>query len=397
MLHQNHESYVEKIQSIKVVIIGGVHHNTLGVVRSIGDSPIKKQNIILVLVGSNAKNNDFVSKSKYVDKRNVFYLNDDIDIVPFLLNHDKSEKKVIICCSDGSVEQIIKNKHILLNYHCPSIIVDIDVIMNKQEQSAFVKSRGMLIPESTIIEKNKCVSLDWNEYPCIIKPIKSICGGGKDDIKIAQSRGDLVDKMNNSLSEIFQVQKYIDKKMEYQLIGCSLNDGENVIIPGYTRILRQQRNTNTGYLEYSPLSNVQIDMDRVKNILKEFGYNGLFSMEFIRDKNDNDYYLETNFRNDGNGYCVKTAGVNLPFIWCYYSFFGELPSEIKKNVDQTIKFIPDLEDVKLGCNSVGVFRWIKEFFKAESHAVYSLSDIRPFVSQVNKRVHKFVKSKLRHN
>lgn len=31
MLHQNNESYVEKSQSIKVVIIGGVHHNTLGV------------------------------------------------------------------------------------------------------------------------------------------------------------------------------------------------------------------------------------------------------------------------------------------------------------------------------------------------------------------------------
>ena len=98
--------------------------------------------------------------------------------------------------------------------------------------------------------------------------------------------------MNNSLSEIFQVQKYIDKKMEYQLIGCSLNDGENVIIPGYTRILRQQRNTNTGYLEYAPLSNIQIDMDKVKSTLKGFGYNGLFSMEFIRDKNDNDYFLK---------------------------------------------------------------------------------------------------------
>ena len=397
MSRQKNINYVEKSQSIKVVIIGGVHHNTLGVVRSIGDSPIRKQHIILILVGSDAKDNDYISKSKYLDKRNVFYLDNDTDIVPFLLNNDKREQKVIICCSDGATEQIIKNKHILTNYHCPSTVIDIDVIMDKQAQSTFVKSLGMLVPNSAVIEKSKLVSSKWDEYPCIIKPIKSTCGGGKKDIKIAKSYDDLFDKINNDLSDIVQVQKYIEKKIEYQLIGCSLNNGEDIIIPGYTRILRQQRNTNTGYLEYGPLRNMQIDVDKVKNILKGFGYNGLFSMEFIRDYNNKDYYLETNIRNDGNGYCVKSAGVNLPFIWCYYSCFGELPSEIETTVDRTINFIPDLEDVKLGCNTIGVFRWINEFFKAESHAVYSLSDIRPFVCQLGKRVHKLVKRKLRHN
>lgn len=392
MLHDNND-FIEKSLSIKVVIIGGVHHNTLGVVRSIGDSPIPKQNMMLILVGLNAKNNDFVSKSKYVDKRNVFYLNDNTDIVPFLLNNDRGEKKVIICCSDGAAEQVIKNKHVLLNYHCPSTTVDIDVLMDKQEQSTFVRSRGMLIPNSTIIEKNNCTSLNWDEYPCIIKPIKSICGGGKDDIKIAKTHDDLVDKIKNDLSEIVQVQKYIEKEMEYQLIGCSLNSGEDVIIPGYTRILRQQKNTNTGYLEYSPLSNIQIDIDRVKKIIKDFGYNGLFSMEFIRDFNGDDYYLETNFRNDGNAYCVKSAGVNLPFIWCYYSVFGELPSEISKTSNNTVMFIPDLEDLKLGYKTVGIIKWIRQFFQSKSHAVYDLNDIKPIVSQVIMRIDRYLKKR----
>ena len=39
---------------------------------------------------------------------------------------------------------------------------------------------------------------------------------------------------------------------------------------------------------------------------------------FVRDNEGNDYFLEINMRNDGNAYCVTSAGVNLPYIWCYY-------------------------------------------------------------------------------
>lgn len=27
------------------------------------------------------------------------------------------------------------------------------------------------------------------------------------------------------------------------------------------------------------------------------------------------YFLETNFRNDGNAFCVTESGVNLPVVW----------------------------------------------------------------------------------
>ncbi len=52
-----------------------------------------------------------------------------------------------------------------------------------------------------------------------------------------------------------QIQEYIEKKMEFQLIGCSLEKGEKIIIPGFTQIIRQPDNTNTGYLRYSQFLN----------------------------------------------------------------------------------------------------------------------------------------------
>lgn len=134
--------------------------------------------------------------------------------------------------------------------------------------------------------------------------------------------------------------------MEFQLIGCSLDGGETIIIPGYTRILRQPRNTNTGYLEYSPIEGLDYDSEAVHEFIRKIGYSGLFSVEFIRDENNKDYFLEINMRNDGNAYCVKSAGVNLPFIWCYYSVFGQLPN-LPMTFSNSIRFIPDFNDLKV--------------------------------------------------
>ena len=50
-----------------IVVIGGSHHNTLGVVRSLGEVGLTDK-IRLIIVGDS---NDFVSRSKYVRKENV--------------------------------------------------------------------------------------------------------------------------------------------------------------------------------------------------------------------------------------------------------------------------------------------------------------------------------------
>ena len=169
--------------------------------------------------------------------------------------------------------------------------------------------------------------------------------------------------------------------MEFQLIGCSLNGGEIIIIPGYTDIIRQPDNTNTGYLLYSPISNLNYDKKAVKTFIKKIGYSGLFSLEFIRDENDVDYFLEINMRNDGNAYCVKTAGVNLPFIWCYYQMNGRLPEEALK-FDKPVWFMPEFSDIRRGIKTVGVFKWVQQFLTAKSHAVYNLRDMKPFWFQI---------------
>lgn len=43
-------------------------------------------------------------------------------------------------------------------------------------------------------------------------------------------------------------------------------------------------------------------MNTVRYFIRDLGYSGLFSLEFIRDKSGKDYFMELNMRNDGNAY-----------------------------------------------------------------------------------------------
>lgn len=173
--------------------------------------------------------------------------------------------------------------------------------------------------------------------------------------------------------------------MEFQLIGFSLNEGETIIIPGYTKILRHPLNTNIGYLEYPLIKNLDFNSENVNAFIREIGYSDLFSVEFIRTENDTDYFLEINMRNDGNAYCVKSAGVNLPFIWWYSSLFGNLP-DMPLSFSKSLHFIPDFNDLKVALSQRKGLEWLGDFFKAESHSIYNRKDIKPFLVEIVNQV-----------
>lgn len=76
------------------------------------------------------------------------------------------------------------------------------------------KESGFAIPRGEIIETKKG-KVDWNIFPCIIKPIKSIKGAGKNDIKIAKNREELSTLLEEVVSETVQIQEYIEKKWSF--------------------------------------------------------------------------------------------------------------------------------------------------------------------------------------
>lgn len=380
---------------MEAIVIGGLHHNTLGVIRSLGEDSEMQINIKVLLVGQIDRDKNIISESRYINKQNIYYVERVKDIPEWLVNNGTRNEKqsVVICCTDGSAEQVISNYDKLKNwYNLPSVNFDITKLMSKITQDVIASECGFLVPKWEVVKKGEVTN--WNIFPCITKPEKSVQGKGKGDIHIATSREELNAYLEKIEAEDVQIQEYLEKDFEYQLIGCSLNDGKTLIIPGYTKIIRQPPNTNTGYLVLSPIENLNYNSDVVERFLSTIGYNGLFSLEFIRDKKGRDYFLEINLRNDGNAYCVKTAGVNLPSIWCKYAVLGEVPHS-KKSISKPLFFIPDFFDMKSGIKSEGLFRWSYQFVTAESHSLFNLEDMGPFIYEFKQRIRTYMRKIIR--
>ena len=379
---------------MEAIVIGGLHHNTLGVIRSLGENREMPINIRVLLVGLMDREKNIISESRYINKQNVYYVERDSDIPKWLVSNaiNNEMQSVVICCSDGSAEQVISNYDRLKKwYRLPSVNFDITKLMSKITQDEIASECGFFVPKWEVVKKGE--TTNWSIFPCITKPEKSVQGKGKGDIHIAYSRDELDAYLEEIEAEYVQIQEYLEKDFEYQLIGCSLNDGKTLIIPGYTKILRQPPNTNTGYLVLSPIENLNYNAEVVERFLSTIGYNGLFSLEFIRDKNGRDYFLEINLRNDGNAYCVQTAGVNLPLIWLKYAISGEVP-DFKERISKPVFFIPDFIDMKAGIKKEGLFGWIYQFVTAKSHSLFNLKDMGPFIYEFRYRVMAYIRKRI---
>lgn len=359
----------------KIVVIGGNHHNTLGVLRSLG---LKGQHPHLILIDDNDINKCFVAKSRYI--KDAVCLPDYNDAVDYLVNHfsgTQDNPTIVICTSDGASSIVDLNRDRLGdNFVLPGSEEQgrITSLMNKQTMSELASEVGLQVPKTWLMTDDKIPN--GVSFPCIVKPLLSI-EGSKGDIKVFNNHDQFTDYLNTKYTGTkLQIQEFIKKDFEYQFIGCSLNKGERVIIPGYSHVIRPSDNSNTGFLQYLPLDNT-FDIDNCMEFIKRTGYSGLFSMEFLRDKSGRDYFMEINFRNDGNAICVTAAGVNLPYIWCLYNADEDIESEIHDV--KSVYVMPEFDDFILVLKRrVSIGTWIKDIKKSDCFMEYDKHDRKPF-------------------
>ena len=162
------------------------------------------------------------------------------------------------------------------------------------------------------------------------------------------------------------------------MIGCSLNHGDEIVIPGYSKCIRPRPGTNTGVREYKPFEDFNCDLKACRDFIKAIGYQGLFSMEYLRDKQGNYYFMEINMRNDGNAICVTGAGVNLPYIWYQYCIGNDYKAETKNTV-KDIFVMPEIDDFRLMLKGkVSLRTWLRDYKRTTTFMEYSDRDPIPF-------------------
>lgn len=363
---------------MNVLIIGsGNHHNTLGVIRSLGRVGI---GIDLVTYGNTKKN--YVACSKYVSSHHAF--ESDVDLFLYLRSLKLNEnKQIIISCADAITELLnlhqdeLADKFIIPGNPVQGRMLD---LMDKTTMISMAAKHNIYAPEIWHLPAD----LEKVVFPCITKGHVS-SHGGKSDIVICKSIEELKDFLKNNNDQIF-VQSYIQKKEEVQFLGCSLNGGEEVIIPGMTKVLRSQPNTNTGFLEYMPIDPFYNEtVQNAKAYIKDCQYSGLFSIEFLRGHDDKVWFLEINFRNDGNAICVFEAGINLPLIWVKANRSENYKNEL--HTPRKVVVMPEFQDFKLVLQrKVGIVHWLRDWKRTDAFMEYAKDDKRPFFQYIFDRI-----------
>ena len=353
----------------RAIVIGGNHHNTLGLVRSLG-----RAGLCVFLILENRNKNCYVLKSKYIEDYALAKTEEEI-IHTLLSKKTKSGRIVVACASDSAASIIDKHRSELISsFYLPGCLEQgqLTLLMNKETMSELAVECGGNVPRSVVIERTE-TDFDNIPFPCITKPISSI-EGSKADIAICRDKEELREFLKHCQSPRIQAQLFIEKTMEYQLIGVVNGD---YLIPGRSRIITQPKSTNTGYLKYEHLDGSE-PLAFCGDFLKRTGYSGLFSMEFIRDKEGNDYFMEINFRNDGNSICVTEAGVNLPFVW--YQSCCEPGFKIT-SVDYNIREIyvmPELNEIDFWyTHQISFGRMIRELRQSDVYMEYAIDDPYP--------------------
>lgn len=378
------EGLFDKVKMNKVVVIGGDHHNTLGVIRGLGERGVKSD---LILVTPSRMT--FVEASKYVAR--YWKVDSDSDAIDILQSQfaNELEKPVVICCSDSSSGLIDENCDRLKDkFYLPGAEAQgrISKLMSKKRMSKMALECGLQIPQSYYVQD--ITALSQMHLPCIIKPLESR-RGAKTEIAICKTEKELLHYTKNHDLKKYQIQEYIDKEFEYQLIGCSTKS--EVIIPGVSKILRPCKGSNTSYLHYTPLEENFCEIEKCKEFVRRTGYHGLFSLEFLRDKNGKDYFMEINFRNDGNAICVTAAGMSLPYIW-YLDCIGADYSEERNKIINPVYVMPDMAELKLlVTGQISPWEYISDFRKTDRFMEHDKIDPKPFWKLVKfhicKRIH----------
>jgi predicted ATP-grasp superfamily ATP-dependent carboligase len=295
------------------VVIGGGNYNELGLIRSCGEAGMK---VIFLSLPNNLKP---VNKSRYVSEF-VEYDGGEGSMLSNLnriYNKYKSESGdiYIFPATDIAAKYLDSNYFTLKNqFHISNAKGDIERLMDKEYQCALSLGVGIKTPCSLKIDLEGNIVLPRSiNYPCIVKPLRSIAGL-KRDISVCRNEEDIftvLRKFKENGCPRVLVQEYItgSHQTEIAIPGVSTEQGE-VLVHGIIRKKRTYGNGSTVYGKYVVDEKIP-HLGEIKKFIKSTGYVGLFDIEFL--ENDNGvYFIECNFRNGAYGYVVTDAGFNMP-------------------------------------------------------------------------------------
>lgn len=380
---------MDNIRNHKFIVFCNDHYNPLGIVRSLGEEGI---NPIVILVADHPvmiNHSRYVSRLHCVKKKEDGYkilVNEygEETIKPFLYTSDDGITSLLDLHYDELIEKFYffhgRQQGIVTQY------------MDKENICNLAVKCGAQIAKTEMVKPGTMPS--EVHFPLITKAIISTLGGWKSDSFICHHEEELREAYRHIRSERILLQEYIEKKNELCLDGFCYNNGEDVVIPYYSNYLRFTNKSYGPYMVLRPFVDEKV-MGWIKAMLKAVGFTGIFSVEFLIDKEDKLYFLEVNFRNSTWSYAYTCGGYNMPLLWAQATLDSSLDfSKMKPLEEFTAMVEPDdfVENV-VKHRTVGVWQWVRELKKAKCY-YWNKKDSNPFWQYIWMRLFRPIKKKL---
>ena len=366
---------MEELRNHLVIVIALEHYNPLSQLRALGENGVRP---VFIAINHRVR---MASASKWPSKVHLVETEEDAFEVLMKEYGDVAEKtgyKPILSFSDDKTVTFydrmydeLKDKFIMFNAGETGRITK---FMRKKEIVDCARRHGVPVAPDWRVENGQ-IPADI-EYPVITKAFSPVEGCYKGDFHICMNEAELKEAFEGIESDMVFIQKYIDKKTETTYEGFSYNHGKGMYVGVQTDYIYPTK----GY--YSPLMNVYPRVDaslqeRLDEMLAEIGFEGIWEIEFLVDKDDKLYFLEINFRHATWGYSANVAGSPLPYLWAQAMLTGKAPEQ-----KQFEPFIAMVEPIDFGLRvDKGVCtlaEWLTDFKRAKCTYYYNEQDMEPW-------------------
>lgn len=368
---------MSEITDHKFIVFATEGFNTLGVVRALGEAGIRPY---LVVWDRHA----LAPYSKYVQKS---YFSRTLENgVKYIISEfgNEAHKPFIIATSDETESCLdrhfdeLKDRFHFFNAGSQGRITQ---LMEKSYLPQIAESCGLLIPKTEEV-KNGELPATLN-YPIITKSTTSTIRNWKSNVHICRNEQELLEAYKLINQDRVVLQEYIEKVDEIDYEGFVINDGRDLYMPLDNRYYRTEADGYGlyAYIERNPFPEL---VEPIKKLFEKIGYNGIFELEFLIDKNGRKYFLEINFRGSAWLYAFNKCGVNLPYMYALSTLKGEIDSSAENVRKLPFSLMYAVTDFRMNVptRKVPLWRWLREFLSVDCLFYYNRHDMKPFWKKV---------------
>ena len=374
----------------EVIVFGLNYINILGQIRNFGVVGIRPVLVWIKMFSQTPK------ESKYIKKyHEVSSIEDGIALILQLYGSNplknliSTDNDAIVECMDKDYNVLHKHFYLTSDFNGTLSLTN---ALYKENQCNMARKYGLNPPAFEIVEVGQLPKT--LKYPIFTKSVDSIDFKWKKKIKVCRDEKDLKEFYKTLEDKSIMLQEFIPKQNELQIEGLSVNGGNEVYLAAQFLSYRNHENSYGTYKYGEEYSHGESLKRQIQEVLKEMHYSGIFEVEFLVDQNGVLYFLEFNFRYALFHHTMTQMGINLSAIWASSVINGRL-MENGDNIKSPFSVMYEFKDFQQSVltGDVSFFKWITDFFKADSYNIINKKDPKPLLYYIGRGMKRLVHRK----